>query len=142
MAAPRGCSTIGTVVSWSSPSGCGIRLVVSRSGAASRTAGSLARLLAAAPAKPTVPRTWPVRLVTSSRFELNCAGKSSTTSWTVAGSLVATAALSGGASAITRAIVVNVRARVVWSSLTIAPVAVISRCSPFSASRMTVALTR
>ncbi len=73
---------------------------------------------------------------------MSCAGKSSTTSWTVAGSLVATAALSGGASAMTRAIVVNVWARVVRSSLTIAPVAVISRCRPFSASRITPALTR
>ena len=63
-------------------------------------------------------------------------------SCTVGGSLVSTAALSFGASAIRRAIIMNVCARVVRNWSTTALVAKMSRRMASSASRVTLTLTR
>ena len=91
------------------PSGCGSRLKLSRPASASRTAGWLATTCAAArrdadrrraPARPVGDEQQVrVELLPDSRRPTSC---------TVAGSLVSTAALSFGASAMSRAIIVKV----------------------------------
>ena len=124
------------------PPGWGSRLKPSRPASASRTAGWLAMMSAVRGVAPTVASTPPVLLVTSSRFDLSWCWYPSATSCTVGGSLVSTAALSGGASAMNRAICVNVSVRVVRRLSTRAAVATISRSSVRSASCVTRTFTR